>query len=70
MKKQWTTVSDFILHGKVSSKYTIIEVEGINQVGDGGALTLVRTGSVGHLINHLLIQVITPVLMIMVMYGQ
>lgn len=47
MKKQWTTVSDFILHGKVSSKYAIIEVEGINQVGDGGALTLVRTGNVG-----------------------
>lgn len=47
MKKQWTTVADFILHGKVSSKYLIIEAEGINQVGDGGALTLVRTGNVG-----------------------
>lgn len=47
MKKHWTTVTDFILHGKVSSKYSIIDVAGINQVGDGGALTLVRTGNVG-----------------------
>lgn len=47
MKKQWTTVLDFIQHGKVTSKYQIVEVQGMNTVGDGGALTLVRTGAVG-----------------------
>jgi hypothetical protein len=47
MKKQWTTVLDFIQHGKVTSKYQIVEVQGMNTVGDGGALTLVRTGTVG-----------------------
>ncbi len=47
MKKQWTTVLDFIQHGKVTSKYKIVEVQGMNTVGDGGALTLVRTGAVG-----------------------
>lgn len=47
MKKQWTTVLDFIQHGKVTSKYQIVEVQGMDTVGDGGALTLVRTGAVG-----------------------
>lgn len=47
MKKQWTTASDFILNGVVSSQYTIIEVEGVNQVEDGGSLSLIRTGNTG-----------------------
>lgn len=47
MKKQWTTVADFIQNGKTTSKYKIIELQGMNTVGDGGDITLVRTGDVG-----------------------
>lgn len=38
MKKQWTTVVDFVAYGKTNPKVDSIEVLGFDSENDGGAL--------------------------------